>query len=130
MSTEDVDKMMKDYRKKVLASRTRYQRFVDIFSLVPITVYFFFDGYSRDFNRSWTYRPRTSTEASIMVRQSHPLTRFSTEHSDTSVVRKSNTNLVESVAMECSSHQRVNWLGTVYGVFHLETHCLQGNLLP
>ncbi|MEX2723734.1 MAG: hypothetical protein Q6367_007565, partial [Candidatus Freyarchaeota archaeon] len=41
MSTEDVDKMMREYREKALASRTRYQRFVDIFSLVPITVYFF-----------------------------------------------------------------------------------------
>ena len=41
MSTEDVDKMMKDYREKILASRTRYQKFVDIFSFVPITVYFF-----------------------------------------------------------------------------------------
>ncbi len=41
MSREDVDKMMKDYREKALASRTRYQKFVDIFSLIPITVYFF-----------------------------------------------------------------------------------------
>ncbi|MFB0561495.1 MAG: hypothetical protein ACETWM_09825 [Candidatus Lokiarchaeia archaeon] len=41
MSTDDVSKMMKDYREKALASRTRFQRFVDTFSLVPITVYFF-----------------------------------------------------------------------------------------
>ncbi|MHA1578725.1 MAG: hypothetical protein ACTSUQ_03725 [Candidatus Freyarchaeota archaeon] len=41
MSTDDVAKMMKDYREKALASRTRFQRFVDTFSLVPITVYFF-----------------------------------------------------------------------------------------
>ncbi|MEM2957659.1 MAG: hypothetical protein QW261_05205 [Candidatus Jordarchaeaceae archaeon] len=41
MTTEDIDKMMREYREKALASRTRYQRFVDIFSLVPITVYFF-----------------------------------------------------------------------------------------
>ncbi len=40
VSTDDVAKMMKDYREKALASRTRFQRFVDTFSLVPITVYF------------------------------------------------------------------------------------------
>nr|MDO8080174.1 hypothetical protein [Candidatus Freyarchaeota archaeon] len=40
MSTDDIDKMMRNYREKALASRTRYQRFVDTFSLVPITVYF------------------------------------------------------------------------------------------
>jgi hypothetical protein len=40
MSADRVDKMMKDYREKVLASRTRFQRFVDTFSIVPITVYF------------------------------------------------------------------------------------------
>jgi hypothetical protein len=41
MSRDDLDKMMKDYREKALASRTRFQRFVDTFGLIPITVYFF-----------------------------------------------------------------------------------------
>ncbi|MEM3593343.1 MAG: hypothetical protein QXS27_01300 [Candidatus Jordarchaeaceae archaeon] len=40
MSSKDLEKMMKDYREKALASRTRYQRFVDAFTLIPITVYF------------------------------------------------------------------------------------------
>ena len=39
-ATDNVDKMMKNYRKKALASRTRFQRFVDIFSMVPMPIYF------------------------------------------------------------------------------------------
>nr|MDO8080175.1 hypothetical protein [Candidatus Freyarchaeota archaeon] len=39
-STYDVDKMMRNYRKKALASRTRFQRFVDIFAMIPMPVYF------------------------------------------------------------------------------------------
>ncbi|MGQ9721929.1 MAG: hypothetical protein ACUVXA_11475 [Candidatus Jordarchaeum sp.] len=37
---DDVDKMMSDYREKVLASRTRFQRFVDRFTMVPMPTYF------------------------------------------------------------------------------------------
>jgi hypothetical protein len=39
-ATDDVDKMMKKYREKALASRTRYQRFVDTFAMVPMPTYF------------------------------------------------------------------------------------------
>lgn len=39
-ATDDVDKMMKKYREKALASRTRFQRFVDIFTMVPMPTYF------------------------------------------------------------------------------------------
>lgn len=40
MPAESLDKMMKNYREKALASRTRFQRFVDIFAMVPIATYF------------------------------------------------------------------------------------------
>ncbi|MFB0561496.1 MAG: hypothetical protein ACETWM_09830 [Candidatus Lokiarchaeia archaeon] len=40
MSLDDVDKMMSDYREKALASRTRFQRFVDIFTMLPMPTYF------------------------------------------------------------------------------------------
>jgi hypothetical protein len=40
MSLDDVDKMMSDYREKALASRTRFQRFVDRFTMVPLPTYF------------------------------------------------------------------------------------------
>ncbi|MEM2145968.1 MAG: hypothetical protein QW279_11450 [Candidatus Jordarchaeaceae archaeon] len=39
--SSDVDKIMRDYREKALASRTRLQRFVDRFVIVPLMVYFF-----------------------------------------------------------------------------------------
>lgn len=38
--SSDVDKLMKDYREKALASRTRYQRFVDTFAMIPLPTYF------------------------------------------------------------------------------------------
>ncbi|MEM3586718.1 MAG: hypothetical protein QXO71_05275 [Candidatus Jordarchaeaceae archaeon] len=40
MSANDVDEMIRDYRRKALASRTSFQRFVDIFTLVPMPTYF------------------------------------------------------------------------------------------
>lgn len=40
MSAGDVDKMMRDYKEKALASRTRFQRFVDIFTMIPMPTYF------------------------------------------------------------------------------------------
>jgi hypothetical protein len=39
-ASDDVDKMMSDYREKVLASRTRFQRFVDFFGKIPMPTYF------------------------------------------------------------------------------------------
>ncbi len=39
-AVDDVDKMMIEYREKVLASRTRFQRFVDRFTMVPMPTYF------------------------------------------------------------------------------------------
>ncbi|MEM2145969.1 MAG: hypothetical protein QW279_11455 [Candidatus Jordarchaeaceae archaeon] len=39
-ATDDVDKMMRKYREEALASRTRFQRFVDTFALIPLPTYF------------------------------------------------------------------------------------------
>ena len=36
----DVDEMMKNYREKALAQRTMFQRFVDVFTMVPMPIYF------------------------------------------------------------------------------------------
>ena len=37
--SSDVDEMMKDYREKALARRTMFQRFVDVFTMVPMPIY-------------------------------------------------------------------------------------------
>lgn len=39
-ASDDVDKMMSEYREKALASRTRFQRFVDFFGKIPMPTYF------------------------------------------------------------------------------------------
>lgn len=40
MSSKDAETMLKDYADKARASRTGFQKFVDAFTFIPITIYF------------------------------------------------------------------------------------------